>query len=148
MLQVHLFRWCILHANQTCDLKCSKTPTRFSFPRNFQSFFTQTSPSDFPQSMPISYPICVALDVLQNQRGTLIILGEQFLIDNGSDVNIKDKKGNTPLHIVKEAKIARCLINHGANIRWKRLSRAFANTNKGFLSKLTVYLFFFPFCQF
>ena len=33
--------------------------------------------------MPISFPKCVALDVLQNQRGTLIILGEQFFIDNG-----------------------------------------------------------------
>ena len=33
--------------------------------------------------MPISYPICVALDVLQNQRETSTILGEQLLIDNG-----------------------------------------------------------------
>ena len=33
--------------------------------------------------MPISFPICVALDVLQNQRETSTILGEQLLIDNG-----------------------------------------------------------------
>ena len=77
------------HAN---DLKYSKTPTRFSFPRNFQYFFPQTSSSDSPQSMPISFLKCVALDVLQNQRGTLIILGEQFFIDNGGLVFKKEEE--------------------------------------------------------
>ena len=58
-----------------------------------------------------------ASEFFLDEKSVLEVL--QFLIDNGSDVNIKDKKGNTPLHIVKEAKIARCLINHGANINAK-----------------------------
>ena len=42
--------------------------------------------------MPISFLKCVALDVLQNQRGTLIILGEQFFIDNGGIVLKKEEE--------------------------------------------------------
>ena len=42
--------------------------------------------------MPISFPICVALDVLQNQRETSTILGEQLLIDKGGLVFKKEEE--------------------------------------------------------
>jgi ankyrin repeat protein len=37
------------------------------------------------------------------------------LLIHGASVNIKDKSGNTPLHLVKDIEIAKLLIDYGAD---------------------------------
>ena len=43
----------------------------------------------------------------------------KYLIEAGAEVNAKDKKGNTPLHYVKNKELAEILIEAGANVNAK-----------------------------
>ena len=55
------------------------------------------------------------------------ILVTQLLIENGSDVNARDKNGITPLHLTNKLEIAKILLENGANV--KALSNTKYNTN-------------------